>query len=75
MINTDITAWNFDISSAPRDRPIWLASAKGKEIVTRSKWSEDRQAWEGFADNEQPAAWAEYVMPLHPFKIMRGEIS
>lgn len=73
MISADITAWNFDMSQAPRDRPIWLASATGKEIVTRSQWSEKRNAWEGFADREQPMAWAEYIVPLHPFKIMRGE--
>jgi hypothetical protein len=56
--------WNHDITSAPLDRRLWLATKCEKVSVTR--WNEKRGAWDGLATGEQPIAWQEYVVPVHP---------
>lgn len=58
--------WNFDISSAPKDRYIWTASLDFKVIKTR--WSKDRKAFEGYkTGGSLPLAWCDYIVPVHPF--------
>ncbi len=55
--------WNLDISKAPRDKRIWLASACGKVIPTY--WDKKREQWSGF-QSTPPIAWQPYLVPVHP---------
>lgn len=57
--------WNHDITAAPLDRRLWLATKCDKVSVTR--WNEKRGAWDGLATGEQSIAWQDYVVPVHPF--------
>jgi hypothetical protein len=57
--------WNHDISAAPRDRRLWLATKCAK--VSVSQWNEKRGSWDGLATGEQPIAWQPYDTPEHPF--------
>jgi hypothetical protein len=59
-----MTQWNQDISTAPLDRRIWLATKCEKVSVTR--WNEKRSAWDGLATGETPIAWQAYIVPTHP---------
>jgi hypothetical protein len=59
-----MTMWNHDITAAPLDRRLWLATRCDKVSVTR--WNEKRGAWDGLATGEQPIAWQDYVVPVHP---------
>lgn len=65
-----MSAWNTDISAAPRDCRVWLASECGK--VSPTYWNEKRKAWSGFGDKEQPVAWYPYFVPKHPFEMDRS---
>lgn len=57
--------WSFDMSTAPRDSRVWLASPCGKVIPTT--WDKKRGQWAGFATNgKPPIAWQTYVVPAHP---------
>ncbi|NTG07117.1 hypothetical protein [Rhizobium rhizogenes] len=56
--------WNRDISQAPQDRRLWLATKCEKVCVSR--WNEKRGAWDGLATGEEPLAWQLYVVPTHP---------
>ncbi len=58
--------WNHDISSAPRDSDIWLATKCGK--VIKSYWIEKfgPGRWAGLGTKEQPIAWQAFVVPAHP---------
>lgn len=57
--------WNFDMTSAPLDQKLWLASVCGKVIPT--SWDKKRGQWAGFATNgTPPVAWQPYVVPAHP---------
>ncbi|WP_105430192.1 hypothetical protein [Neorhizobium sp. T6_25] len=58
-------SWNHDITSAPRDQRLWMASECGKVIPTT--WDKKREQWAGFATNgKPPIAWQPYVVPEHP---------
>lgn len=58
-------SWNFDLSAAPKDGKVWLASNCGKVIPTY--WDKKREQWAGFATNgTPPVAWQPYVVPVHP---------
>lgn len=65
---TQMLNWNFDVSNIPRDKAVILACGDKSMTVTKSRWSEKRQAWEGLSDGEQPVAWVYY--PEHPYKVM-----
>lgn len=59
--------WNHNLSAAPQDAPVWLASKCGK--VIKSAWIDGKGApgrWAGLATKEQPVAWQPFVMPAHP---------
>lgn len=56
--------WNFDFTSAPRDRKVWIATKCGKVIDV--SWSAKRNQWAGLADSEKPRAWQPYIVPTHP---------
>lgn len=56
--------WSFDISTAPLDARVWLATKCGK--VSATYWDAKRSAWSGLADKEQPVAWQMYIRPSHP---------
>ncbi|MBM7046321.1 hypothetical protein [Rhizobium lusitanum] len=56
--------WSLDLTAAPLDRRIWLATRCEKVSVTR--WNEKRGAWDGLATGETPIAWQLYVVPTHP---------
>ncbi|TCL70616.1 hypothetical protein [Rhizobium sp. BK251] len=59
--------WSFDITAAPRDRHLWLASECKK--VIKSYWDEKRGQWSGFATNgKAPVAWQHFVVPEYPFR-------
>lgn len=65
--------WNFDISSAPRERDLWLASRCGK--VIKAGWDKKRQQWAGFATNGAgPVAWQPYIVPVHPHHIVPSDL-
>lgn len=59
--------WNRDISAAPRDCDLWLATKCGK--VIKSHWHDKFGSgrWVGLATREEPVAWMDYVVPEHPF--------
>lgn len=57
--------WNHDISAAPKDARLWLASHCGK-VIGPTAWDEKRGQFAGFATKEQPIAWQPYVVPAHP---------
>jgi len=61
-----MSTWNFDISAAPRDRDIWLATKCGS--VLKSYWIEKSGArrWAGLGTKEQPVAWQLFTIPAHP---------
>lgn len=60
-----MTGWNPNLSEAPLDCRIWLASECGKVIPTY--WDKKRNQWAGFATNgKPPIAWQPYVVPEHP---------
>lgn len=60
-----MTQWNHDLTTAPRDCRIWLASECGKVIPTY--WDKKREQWAGFATNgKPPIAWQPYTVPAHP---------
>ncbi|MDP9809390.1 hypothetical protein J2W42_002238 [Rhizobium tibeticum] len=58
--------WNHDISTAPRDRDLWLATKCGK--VIKSHWIEKfgPGRWVGLGTKEQPIAWQLFVTPEYP---------
>lgn len=56
--------WSFDMSTAPRDCRIWLATKCDRVSVTY--WDKKREQWSGIADREVPLAWQAYVIPAHP---------
>lgn len=61
-------AWSFDMSAAPRDERLWLASECGK-VIGPTSWDEKRGHWAGFATNgKEPIAWQRYVVPAHPHR-------
>lgn len=59
--------WNQNVSEAPTDRDLWLATKCGKVIKTHwhDKFGSGR--WVGLATREQSVAWQEFVTPSHPF--------
>ncbi|MEX2739949.1 hypothetical protein AB3480_00620 [Rhizobium mongolense] len=60
-----MSTWSFDLTTAPRDRKLWLASECGKVIPTT--WDKKREQWAGFATNgKPPVAWQEFIVPEHP---------
>ncbi len=58
--------WNQDISAAPRNSDIWLATKCGK--VIKSYWIDKfgPGRWAGLGTKEQPVAWQAFVVPAHP---------
>lgn len=54
--------WNRNISQAPRDRKVILATKCGK--VTASRWLENDGRWLMLATGERPVAWQEW--PEYP---------
>jgi hypothetical protein len=64
--------WNTDITSAPRDAELWLATKCGKVIKTHwhDKFGSGR--WVGLATREEPVAWQMFVVPDHPFASIGG---
>ncbi|WP_105436384.1 hypothetical protein [Neorhizobium tomejilense] len=59
-------SWNHDITSAPRDRKLWLASECGA-VVGPTTWDKKREQWAGFATRgKPPLAWQLYIVPEHP---------
>ncbi|WP_027685088.1 hypothetical protein [Rhizobium leguminosarum] len=65
--------WNQDMTSAPLDRRLWLATKCDKVSVTR--WNDKRKAWDGLATGEEPVAWQSYVVPAHPDIQFRAKAS
>lgn len=64
--------WNLNLSEAPRDIDLWLASKCGK--VIKAGWDKKRGQWAGFATNgAAPIAWQPYVVPLHPHHMPPAE--
>lgn len=63
-----MSAWVFDMTAAPTDAPVWLASQCGK--VIKSQWLEKTKfspaRWSGLASQESPIAWQPYIVPAHP---------
>ncbi len=61
--------WDHDLSRAPRDKPVWLAT-KCKKVI-RSYWVRntriDVARWAGLGTKEAPIAWQPYIVPEHPF--------
>lgn len=61
--------WNFDLTQAPRDKPVWLAT-KCKKVL-RSYYVRktvcDPERWAGLGTKEAPIAWQPYIVPEHPF--------
>lgn len=61
--------WNYDISQAPRDQKIIVASDCGK--VFSSRWlpakGKDGDRWEGFSKGHDPIAWMPW--PTHPNEV------
>lgn len=57
--------WNHDLTTAPQDGPIWLASKCGK--VIKSEWipatKHSGGRWAGVG---APVAWQPYIVPAHP---------
>ncbi|NTF54877.1 hypothetical protein G6L12_08215 [Agrobacterium rhizogenes] len=68
-----MSGWNFDLTSAPLDRRIWISTKCEKVSVTR--WNEKRSAWDGLATGETPIAWQPYVVPTHPNFVSDGGAS
>lgn len=65
--------WNLNLSEAPQDRDLWLASKCGK--VIKAGWDKKRGQWAGFATNgAPPIAWQPYVVPLHPHHMAPAEL-
>lgn len=65
--------WNLNISEAPRDVDLWLASKCGK--VIKAAWDKKRGHWAGFATNgAAPIAWQPYVVPLHPHHMVPADL-
>jgi hypothetical protein len=56
--------WNSELSTAPRDCKLWLATKCGK--VSLTYWDKKREAWSGMKAGEQPLAWQPYIVPEHP---------
>lgn len=57
--------WNHDMSAAPKDQKLWLASKCGKVIP--AQWDNKREQWAGFATNgSPPLGWQPYIVPKHP---------
>jgi len=58
-------AWNHDLTTAPQDAPIWLATACGK--VIKSYWvapvKKEAGRWAGVG---APIAWQPFIVPEHP---------
>jgi hypothetical protein len=66
--------WNLNLSEAPTDRDLWLASKCGKVIKTA--WDKKRGQWAGFATNgSAPIAWQVYVVPVHPHHMVPSDLS
>lgn len=62
-----IMNWSYNMDEAPKDEYIWAASSvKSGRIVTKTKWAEKREAWEGFTKDAPPIAWMEYFKPSYP---------
>lgn len=67
-------SWNLNLSEAPLDRRLWLATKC--ETVSVTRWNEKRGAWDGLASSEHPIAWQVYVVPVHPnFQSDAGEVA
>lgn len=65
--------WNLNISEAPRDADLWLASRCGK--VIKAGWDKKRGQWAGFATNgAPPVAWQPFVVPLHPHHMVPADL-
>lgn len=67
--------WNLNVSEAPTDKDLWLATKCGK--VIKSHWHDKFGSgrWVGLATREQPVAWQEFVTPVHPFTETDAAIS
>lgn len=55
-------AWNFDMSAAPKDRPI--IAAGNERVVTVSRWVGKDERWSMFTKAVPPLAWRPW--PDHP---------
>lgn len=65
--------WNLNLSEAPRDIDLWLASKCGK--VIKAGWDKKRGQWAGFATSgAPPIAWQPYVVPIHPHHMPPAEL-
>lgn len=63
-------AFNFDMTTAPRDgTPIWAASRTSDQVI-RTYWAKTKTGgyWTGFRSDGtcDPIAWKPYVIPGHP---------
>lgn len=66
--------WNLNLSEAPQDRDLWLASKCGK--VIKAAWDKKRGQWAGFATSgAPPIAWQPYVVPLHPHHMPAADLA
>lgn len=54
--------WNFNITEAPHDRKIIIATDSDK--VFSSRWLKKEERWEGFCKGRNPDAWMPW--PDHP---------
>lgn len=65
--------WNHNLSTAPQDAPIWLASVCGK--VIKSQWAKTKTGgyWPGFKSDGStpPIAWQPFVVPTHPGAVVQ----
>lgn len=64
-----MTNWNHDITTAPREGRLWLATKCGKVLLSyfiASAKDNTKGRWAGFATGEQPIAWLPFVTPTHP---------
>lgn len=65
-----MTNWNHDLTTAPREGRLWLATKCGKVFISyfiANAKDKTQGRWAGLATGEKPIAWHQFVTPpTHP---------